>query len=249
MVQMPIDYGKNIYHFTRIETALLYILPSHNLKLTSLLESNDPKENRTFGFWSILSEVDMSKHQTIKHAFQVFLHKNCKHLCFSQDYKKNRFFVPGFRHPTMWAHYADNSKGVCLVINREKFLLENSKLINSKIKYKSILDFPSIDWRQWEKGENSYLEKFVNKNANKLFFQKHYHWSNEHELKFIEIGQIEYCSIQNSLVGVYLGPDFDSKLNNLILELMKPYNGQIERLIIEDGEFFASPILSTNDEF
>jgi hypothetical protein len=30
---------------------------------------------------------------------------------------------------------------------------------------------------------------------------------------------------------------------------MKPYNGQIERLIIEDGEFFASPILSTNDEF
>jgi hypothetical protein len=168
-VQMPVDYGRNIYHFTKFETALLYILPSKRLKLSSFLESNDPKENKTFGFWSILLTVDDAKHLTIKQAFKEFLHENCKQLCFSQDYTKNGFRIGGFKHPTMWSHYAENSRGVCLVIDKKIFMAENPGLINGKIMYKTLLDFPSIESAKWEKEKDVYFKRFVSKNAKNSF--------------------------------------------------------------------------------
>lgn len=245
---MPVDYGKNIYHFTKFETALLYILPSKKLKLTSFLESNDPKENKTFGFWSILLTVDDSEQFTIKQAFKDFLHKNCKQLCFSQDYVKKGFYVAGYKHPTMWAHYASNSKGICLVIDREKFLEENSNLICGKITYKAILNFPSIDCEKWKREDDNYLRKFVTKNAKNLFFQKHYHWAVEHELKFVEIGPQKYCSIENSLIGLYLGPDFDNSLTELIYNAMIPNKGQIDQVYVNDGEYYTRRIDDPDDD-
>jgi hypothetical protein len=110
MLNILTDYGRYIYHFTSSETALLYILPQLKLKLSSFLESNDPKENKTFGFWSILQDCNDLKRDTIKYEFERFLRENCNQLCFSTDYlekhRKTNFPVSGYNHPTMWAHYA-----------------------------------------------------------------------------------------------------------------------------------------------
>jgi len=239
LYQNPIDNGKYLYHFTKTETALLYVLPSRKLKLNSILESNDPKENKTFGFWSILLLIDDIDYSTIKQSYKDYLSKNCKQLCFSLDYFNKGFSVPGYRHPTMWAHYANNSKGVCLVFDKALFIKENNNLINDKIVYKQLLDFPQLDGDAWKKEMGIYFEKFVKNNSKKLFFHKHYHWRIEHEYKFIGIDQPEYCSIENSLIGIYLGPDFDHKLDTLVLTLMAPYKGQVEKIFVNDGEFYS----------
>jgi hypothetical protein len=242
---MPIDYGKHLYHFTKAETALLYIIPNQKLKLSSFLDSNDPKENKTFGYWSIFQDCDEFKLHTIKSAFEHFLKESCKHLCFSNDYlEKNRntyFRRNGYKHPTMWAHYADNSRGICLVLDKKKFINQNQNLLYQRIKYKTVLKFPILNFNEWNKKKDSYFRNFLTKNARRIFFNKHLHWNVEHEIKFIEIGVQEFCSIEDSLVGMYLGPDLDKTLYPLAYKSMEPY-GWVEKVIIEDGQFATVPL-------
>jgi hypothetical protein len=244
-IQMPIDYGKHLYHFTKTETAFLYIIPNEKLKLSSFLDSNDPKENRTFGYWSIFQNCNEFKLLTIKSAFERFLRENCKHLCFSNDYlerKRNtNFRIHGFKHPTMWTHYADNSRGICLVLDKKKFINQNQNLLFQRIKYKTVLKFPTLNFNEWDNNKDSYFRGFLSKNAHKIFFNKHLHWKVEHEIKFIEIGAQEFCSNKDSLVGMYLGSDFDKTLYPLANKLMEPY-GWVEKIIIDEGQFSTIPL-------
>ena len=148
-------FGDNIYHFTSSETALLYILPKLRLKLSSFLESNDPKEYKTFGFWSIFKDCEMFKSGEIEKEFKKYLSVHCKQICFSNDYyeipeKCERPYL-GYNHPTMWSHYASNSKGICFVLNKSKFLETNKFEIFDDINYDSYFHLPQIDSKLWEK--------------------------------------------------------------------------------------------------
>ena len=52
------NFNQSVYHFTTAPTALMYILPTLNLKLSSLTDVNDPKENKSFGFGSIYEDFE-----------------------------------------------------------------------------------------------------------------------------------------------------------------------------------------------
>lgn len=237
---MPIDNGKYIYHFTNYDTALTYILPKLNLRLSSFLESNDPKESQTFGFWSILENCDDWLRYDIKNEFECYLRNECKQLCFSTDYiiknRKTSFKIAGYKNPVMWAHYAAKSKGVCLVINKRLFIDQHKHLIKNRVKYKSMLKFPKIDMNKWKNEKELYFKQYLLQNANELFFQKNFHWSSEHEIKFIGIETQEFCSIEDSLYGVYLGPDINEEHIELAYKLI-PESKRIEKVIIDDGRF------------
>lgn len=243
MIQMPIDCEKYLYHFTKSETALIHILPHLSLKLSNYLNSNDPKENKTFGFWSIYENCNEFKKNKIKNSLELFLNKNCKHLCFSMDYQNpnSSIWINGFDHPTMWAHYGGNSKGICLAINKQAFLEENPNLICYEVKYEPYFKFPQIDEYKWSDKKDDYFKEFLTENSELLFFRKHNHWSFEHEFKVIEIGQREYCTIKKSLVGIYLGADFDLTQIKLLTQI-KPENTCIEQVRICEGRFLADDI-------
>lgn len=243
MIQMPKDSEKYFYHFTKSETALINIIPNLSLKLSNYLKSNDPKENKTFGFWSIYENCNAFKHKEIKDSLELFLRKNCKHLCFSMDYQnlQDEIWVNGFDHPTMWAHYGDNSKGICLAIHKKTFLEENPDLIHSRVLYKSFFKFPQIDENQWTDKKDDYFKEYLKENSELLFFWKHKHWEVEHEYKFIEIGQREYCTIKKSLSGIYLGPDFDSSQLKLLRQIL-PKRKWIEKIGIWEGRFMSNNI-------
>lgn len=243
MIQMPIDSEKYFYHFTKSETALIYILPNLSLKLTNYLKSNDPKENKTFGFWSIYESCDEFKLKEIKENFEIFLRKNCKHLCFSMDYQnpQSEIWVNGFDHPTMWAHYGDNSKGICLAINKEIFLKENPELIHDRVSYEENFNFPQIDEYQWTDKKDDYFKEYLKENSKLLFFRKHKHWEVEHEYKFIEIGHRDYCTIKTSLSGIYLGLDFDFSQLNLLRQIL-PEGKWIEKVGVWEGRFMSNNV-------
>ena len=75
-----------------------------------------------------LSEERILEAIEITNAFKKYLSKYCKHLCFSSDYvlpiNGTDFYISGYNHPYMWAHYANRSTGVCLVLDKEKFIKE-----------------------------------------------------------------------------------------------------------------------------
>lgn len=245
MVQTLIDYGRYIYHFTNYDKAFFYILPKLKLRLSSYLESNDPKESKTFGFWSILQDCDDSNIHNIKTEFERYLKNGCKQLCFSMDYiiknRKTSYMTAGYKNPIMWAHYANRSKGVCLVIDKELFDDQNMNLIKRRVKYKSMLNFPRIEMNKWENKKDLYFKRFLKQNANELFFQKYLQWSSEHEIKYIGIESQEFCTIEDSLFGVYLGPDFNEELIEVALKVI-PDSKRIAKVIITDGRFNSFPV-------
>jgi hypothetical protein len=243
MIQMPIDYGKYIYHFTRKEIACNLILKKNELKISSFLDSNDPKETKTFGCWSIFKNCNALEAIEITNAFKKYLSKYCKHLCFSSDYvlpiNGTDFYISGYNHPYMWAHYANRSTGVCLVLDKEKFIKENSNLRPEKVEYVPVFNYPQIDPAIWKDRGDKYFKTFLTENKKKLFLQKHLHWECEHEIKTIEIGKKEFCNIEHSLQGVILGIDFDMKNIDDLKKVIAP-NIWIEKIRLEEGRFVSS---------
>jgi hypothetical protein len=188
IIQMPIDFDKYIYHFTTVEKALLYILPSLKLKLSPYLNTNDPKENKTFGFWNIFENCNDFKRDEIEKAFKIFLENYCKLICFSLDYtiSKNNtdFYISGFNHPTMWAHYGDNYRGICIVLDQNIFQTDNFQKNDDLfdfVNYESVLKFPSINQDEWKKRQDDYFKEFLIENAKEFFFTKYFHWQSENE--------------------------------------------------------------------
>jgi hypothetical protein len=246
MFQDLTDFNQSIYHFTTASTGLMYILPTLNLKLSSIVDVNDPKENKSFGFGSIYTEFeDWHKETWAKITFESFIKKTCKLTCFCGDYtiKENGtdFLKFGFDHPTMWAHYADSYRGMCIVLDEQAFKdqigIDNDKFFFDSIQYRNIIDFPPIIKNDYDEDRAGYFEKYIKKNHESFFFQKYCHWSHEHEKRLVHIGKQEFISLQNSLKGIYIGPEFDKRLDNL-LDLIIKKDIWISQLKIKDGNLF-----------
>lgn len=82
---------------TKLETAVDHILPSRQMKLSRFSQLNDPFE---------LASVNLSD-KTIRarmKELQNFWEESMGVMCFSKHWSS----------PVMWAHYAEQHKGVCL---------------------------------------------------------------------------------------------------------------------------------------
>ena len=208
------------------------------------MNTNDPKENKTFGFWNIFENCNDFKRDEIEKAFKIFLENYCKLICFSLDYtiSKNNtdFYISGFNHPTMWAHYGDNYRGICIVLDQNIFQTDNFQKNDDLfdfVNYESVLKFPSINQDEWKKRQDDYFKEFLIENAKEFFFTKYFHWQSENEKRFVHLGSKKYCSIENSIAGVFLGYDFDDNLISLLQKLL-PKNTWIEKISIIDGRLF-----------
>lgn len=86
-----------LYHFTKLETALKFILPQRQLKIGRFETLNDP-----FELWGVQGGDADSKERLIRvkdHWWSVM-----GVMCFGQHWMS----------PVMWAHYGDNHTGVAL---------------------------------------------------------------------------------------------------------------------------------------
>lgn len=117
-----------IYHYTKLSTAVEYILPSMQLRTNSLGKMNDPKENQPWAFGGVnidyagLYPDSYSDKTHIEHQFRFGndIKSRVQIICFVDGEK-----TEGFLNEIMWAHYSDNHKGVSLEIDSEKFIEEN----------------------------------------------------------------------------------------------------------------------------
>lgn len=89
---------------------------------------NDPKENQPWTFAGRNIDYEESYPATYSHTTHIDhqyrlgdeIKGSCQILCFVKDDP-----VKGYLNEIMWAHYADNHKGLCLEIDMETFLEEN----------------------------------------------------------------------------------------------------------------------------
>jgi hypothetical protein len=244
MVQLD-EFGKYIYHFTSAETAILYILPTLRLKISSFSNTNDPRENKTFNFGQIFDKLTDDHRFEVKNSFKDYLNKYCNILCFSNDYKiESTWLNLGYNHPRMWAQYADKHRGVCLVINRKVFIKENEKSFFDDVNYTYKFQFPSIDQDEYLKANSKedFYKDFLSKNYKDFFFSKHLDWQSEHESRLVCLDKSNYCSIASSLHGIYLGESFDKNLYIVLRKILPDHNIWIQKIGINEGRLF--PLLT-----
>jgi hypothetical protein len=214
------NQSKRLYYYCKLSTAIEKILPNKQLLLNQLGKTNDPREYKSFIFArKKMSIKDLIYNHTSNEHITNLIRNHCKMLCFSIDH--NDFF--GYEYSRMWALYGENHKGVCVALDKERFMEENKKIIKPEF-FKEIKYFEfnvtkpeehiEIDY---DKIRNGGLYAYIvadlrPKNINYLFFTKNKEWESEHEYRLIyfsESKEAEYCSINNCIDAIYLGIDFN----------------------------------------
>lgn len=130
-----------LFHFTKADTAINYILKNNTLRFNSFKNVNDPRESKNWPF-KLFSYYEENYKLYNKKIFMDLHNYAMDHIfisCFSIPTSKN--INENDYDLRMWSQYADNHQGVCLVFNKER--LENAVLNNTsdfelyrnKIKY------------------------------------------------------------------------------------------------------------------
>jgi hypothetical protein len=138
----------------------------------------------------------------------------------------------GYEHSRMWAHYAEGHRGVCFKIDKKEFIKENKKFIKKgrfknmhyiDFNIKKMPDHREVNYPLDMVGLQHYLKgEFREKHLDYLYFRKTREWASERETRLIYFSENEtdeFCSIQNSLSGIYLGLKFNQNYLPSIVNL------------------------------
>lgn len=250
---MKINYktnnGDSIFHFTKFSTAVEYILPQRQLKLSSLINTNDPREYKSYGFGvkNGFFDEDQKINQQLSWNQKIsdLLREKVKVLCFSTDYVYNDEPFDGYNLPRMWAQYGENHLGICLDIDFDRFIEENKDFIadckKDKISYLSRIKYPNIDFDKIKEfGINSYVSEYRQANFSKLFFTKFIDWETEREFRILYVDNADidrYLSIKKSLNRIILGMEFKECFLPIIFKLAN--NTPVESLHYINNNFVS----------
>lgn len=202
-----------VFHFTNADAGL-NIIKSLEFRAGRLVKTNDIRENLLY-----------QQFQFTNLQLKEMLEKQCHTFSFSSNFQRleSNIRFSGYKKPRMWAQYANNSSGLCLIIDKNLFL----KCINDShdcqycfdnyIEYQEILpDFTTqaINIHEIEKYQHD------------LFFTKHLDWRDENEYRVLVITEKEEFSIKIPcdshcfIKGVIMGPKFQY-IAELIYRLRK----------------------------
>lgn len=172
----------------------LSLLPSSFGNLNDLNEAN-------------VNNMNMNENFMVMYDAERYIKERCRLLCFSQNYEINGIGKEGTNHPAMWAHYADNSKGVCIVIDKDKFIKRNRQILDAHFhrfedvaySISNTLDDEEIDYNA------KTSEEFIKNNWKGLFFLKHKDWENEDEHRLFIMDYDGKMSIEGCIKYIVLG--------------------------------------------
>ncbi|MFO9416554.1 DUF2971 domain-containing protein [Legionella pneumophila serogroup 1] len=221
-----------IAHYTNLDTALNYILPSNKLRFGTAGKVNDPYENKID--WL---EDDPSTTLTLDcpdklNKIRTLISNHIKLLCVThfRDLEKHETGIENLYYaiPLMWAHYGNKHKGACLIFDKEELGKEiekipvEGKIIRKKVEYCSFLSTVgdgggiAVDRALLTNmiGDTKLLYNEVNKNAylETKFFRKTKCWEIENEYRWLLFSKTYndvFVNYKNSLKAIILGDDFD----------------------------------------
>lgn len=252
------DTSDMIYHYTSVDTLIKYILPQNSLRFSHLSSTNDPEESK----YHILDYIDdvsigpdyfmdnLNKRRDISKGIT----QNIRLICFSQDdadfYIGNGLYSnKGYARPRMWAQYAKNHQGVCLVFNKERIIdIFKNSFSDKQTFYGDVSYEPLVKLLNEEENvyaQSGFVSDFLNKSVEEIvneriikyhkiyFFSKHKDWKTENEFRLVlkETSENEtYLNIDGCLEYIILGHNFDDNL-------IKPIKILIDSLINKPDVF------------
>jgi Protein of unknown function (DUF2971) len=263
-----------LYHYTSLKPLLEKILPSRHLRMSPIVETNDPRETKDwiFGFRTSSDFDGISDPEyfaMVKDATQIAKSK-CKVICFTRDCENATGFTidgiydRGFCKPRMWAQYGDKHSGVCLTFDWEKLraairssVQRGAMLFESDVHYVNRPRAPSatsdnpflIDFDFVRRaGLQATVQHHVKRFWRELFFEKLRDWADEKEYRWVlwEDSNEHLFDFNDSLVGILLGANFPPANLVDLQPYLRQYEIQISSLNWKNGvpEVLPAPILA-----
>lgn len=208
--------------------------------------TNDPKETKQWVFNVRTNEnQDLSTYDLdeLSRNLSTYLKDKTKVLCFSKDRNElsgdhtKDIYKRGFCKPRMWAQYAENHTGMCLVFDSSAL----SKAINKKVATQFVAVKDSVKYMDRflvdKLEDNTYtinidflarygMEAYARvhfKEFNKrLFFEKLLDWSHEDEFRWIvasDSSEPIFLDIGSSLIGIVFGENTSDDVIERAMEL------------------------------
>jgi hypothetical protein len=250
---------KFVYHYTRADTFAEKILPSMTLRMGSFQDLNDPREAKTwpFKFYSRSPAGNDLFSPALFDEATKYVTQRTLVLCCSRDdpsvNKDNddRPIRSGYGHPSMWAHYADRHRGLCLVLDHkllhESIVSESGadNLFSGPVEYLNTVHGPSSHLPRGgydlvyledyvEYGLDKVMESHIRLFQRELFFTKHEDWKNEWEFRWVlRSGNAVpvFVPISDCLHAVVLGHDCPEDMTEAISELCRASNIPVHRAL------------------
>ena len=239
MIENVTTADKFLYHYSKVTTAVDYILKDRSLMLGRYNTTNDPKETKSWQFnLGTNEDRELGKYNMAEESAWLSheLKYRARLACFCMDSSPlsgnhlDDIFKRGFCKPRMWAQYAEKHTGVCLVFDRRKLSKSIDEQFASKhlvmsgpIKYvdRSIapnlyLDQPyiiNVDVLE-SVGRNAYPQLHLKTHYQTLFFEKMTDWQNENEWRWVVFTNSDeeiFVNYGSALVGLVFGEDTSDK--------------------------------------
>ena len=248
-----------LYHYTSLVSACK-IIENNTLRLSNLKNTNDPLEflsGEPFGFSScgdidykkIFRELATSKKNRINFVRMICFCKDmfCSNEDWqnekSQDFADNLLFK-GWARSRMWAQYADNHNGVCLVFDKNEFKKCFDSLANNDIEilqdkdiiytnYLAELESAMTDITNKTDILDIYSHFYLDEERKKYLFQKCQDYRDENEHRFCLINKTLkspdesfFVNYGSSLKAVILGQRFSYSLKIQLPEEIEQFRIQ-----------------------
>jgi len=235
------------YHYTKIDTAIKYILHDKRIRLSPRLNASDPFENNYSNFVFNDPYAKLNDEQDIvsyiaKNRVKDYI-KQIKQLSFSTNkvdisevYNVLSTYDNGpgdfgFYKPRMWDQYGGLYKGVCLTIDLKK-LIEGNVNLSPKhhlVEYLNATEFfkEPINHEEFKKENIDEIIQKETERYNSFLFKKHIDYRDENEYKIITRSESEfdYFDLHDSLIAITFDPlticDFDIKMIQQYKKLYK----------------------------
>ena len=250
-----------LFHYTKAETALTHILPKRRLRLSPFVDLNDPREAKEWLF-AVVSPVGVlrpGESVEVGREISEYIKGRSRVLCFCTDGSHLRressdvelSETLGWTHPNMWAHYAENHRGVVLVFDRQELLTNCIATLRHRYHlhfghvFYLPLDHPGgvtpliIDYRAWrdrpaDESARAHLERY----RGWFFFTKHTDWVTEQECRIVAFGdveQYEFLPIEGALSEIIVGMDASIETADRCRALGVEFGATVSRVFWRNG--------------
>lgn len=244
-----------IYHYTKAETAIDFILKDERLRFSSFVNTNDPKESKKWFFLPGSNQGrDLSAYtpDTLSNLLHRHIKESTQLICFSKDGHLSGNHMEdnphrGFCKPRMWDQYGARHTGVCLIFDfarlcsvfHEQFQTFSYRygdvnyvdrlLPDIQLDPAYVINVDSLE----DMGAKDYALAHLRKYQERLFFEKAKDWENEAEFRFVvfecEPGYY-YLEYGNALRGVLFGESCSEENILKIVALTKRRGLQYQQL-------------------
>lgn len=186
------EKSAHLYHYTSFDS-FVKIWLSQQLLFSPLNKMNDIQEKSVRCASPSLDSAEM----LMEYRKQ---REEYKQISFTMDFDS---YFKGCMSPTMWGHYADKSKGVCIEIDRSMISFP-AQVLQGPIHYRKYLQhFMPIPLSLKTKDD---MAKYIRKNAKRIFFTKQSSWRDENEYRVVSRDQ-KALDISGAIAAVYLTPN------------------------------------------